>query len=234
MVAPALLLGGAALSGGLNAWGAHSANKAQASYIAKALKAYKSLLAEQSVSGKQALGAQQSALDAIKSGFASALGETSRLGDAGELAARQYGQQQLGQAEQSLIDRNMYNPEQVGYWSRGIGSDVLNLIMQNNERTAQARAGLMTDAGLATAGAYGNIAGQISSNFGQRAGLAENMIGIGANRQPYSADYGDSLGWLAAAMSQMGAKPSGGLTFFNNKAQSAASPNPYQTFPFMR
>lgn len=224
---PALMVGGALLSGGLNAWGAHSAKKDNEKFIRDALKAYKALLAEQSVSGKQALAARTSGLDAIKSGFAGALGETQRLGDAGDVAARQYGEQALGGATQMLIDRGMYNPEQVAYWSRGVGSDVVNMLQQNYERTAAQRAGLMTQGALATAGAYGDIAGQITQNFGQRAGLSENMIGIGANRQAYSQDYSNELGWLFAGLQKMnlfGGGDKSTPSMYQGKPMSPAGP----------
>jgi hypothetical protein len=203
MVSPALFLGGAALSAGLNAWGANSANKANAKYMKDALAAYKKLIGEQSVSGKQALGARQSGLEAIQSGFAGALAETSRMGDANEIGLRDQAQVLEGQATQDLINRGMFNPEQSAYNRRGISSDLYRLINQNNATTAAARAGIMQSGALATAGGYGDIASQITQNFGQKAGLAQNMIGLGASQQATSQNYGQDIGWLFAALSQM-------------------------------
>lgn len=235
MVSPALFLGGAALSGGLQAFGANAANKAQSANIAQILKAYKALLGEQSLAGKQALAAQNAGLGAIQGGFAGALAETNRLGDASEVAIRDQAQVLSGQAEQSLIDRGQFNPEHLGYMRRGISSDLMRLIGENNSRTASARAGLLTGGGLAQAGQHGAIANQISSNFGQRANLTSEMLGFQGSQQPYTQDYSNELGWLFAGLSKMGGGGGGGgsgLSYFKGQPQSAFSPNKFQTMPF--
>lgn len=230
-----LFLGGAALSARLNAFGANSAKKSQAATLKSILKQYKALLGEQSAAGKQALQAQQAGLQSIESGFAGALAETNRLGDAAEVAARDQAKVGMGQGAQMLINRGMYNPDQVQAWNRGISSDLMRMISENNARTASSRAGILAQGGLAAAGQQGQIAGQIGQNFGQRAGITDAMLGFQAQQQPIAQDYSNDIGWLFSALRQNPMSGSGAVSkpsYFKGKPMSPVSPNPYQMLPF--
>jgi hypothetical protein len=189
-------------SGALGAISSHSAASQQNDIYSQIIKALQGLKGEQRLAGQQALDYRKQGLDATRGGFNRALQETTRLGESAELDARELATQEIGQANQSLASRGMFNPEAMRYARVGIQGNLARNLGALAERVASVRAGLHTQGGLAEAGALGGLAGQVSSNFDQR----QNLVGAGLDFMAGSAPQGGApdLSWLFAGLGAMG------------------------------
>lgn len=203
MASPLLALGAMAAGGALDAISGAGAAKDQREMLKQVLRQMRELRGASRVAGGQALQARRRGLGAIRRGYGDALAETTRLGEASEMDARAIAEQQFGAAQQDLLSRGQFVPDHLGVSRLGIGDSLARTLAAINERVAGQRGGLMAQRGHAVAGAFGDIAGQIDSNFDRTASLTQSMLGFQASQQPYAQPVGRELGWIGAGLSML-------------------------------
>jgi len=190
------MLGGGLLGGGLDALGASKAEKARKDTLKKVLAQLAWLQGQSDVVGAQQLQELQRGLGDIRGGYQRALGETRNAGMAGETAARDVAAGQVGDADQLLLSRGMYDPQAQTSLRRGISSDLMRTIAGVRERVGAARANLLAQQGLAVGGARSGIAGQMGENFGRKSSLATQALGLQLDSVPQYQPQGANLGFL--------------------------------------
>lgn len=201
---------GAVVGAAANYYQSDQQKKAESKRFGKADSQINSLLSKQESTGRQSLAERMKALEAIQSGYGSALSETTRLGESSILDAQTQARQALGSDTRSLISMGRYSPDNLAFARAGQSSNLMRQIMQVNERTAAARAGILTQGAHATAGAHGDIANQLDKNFGQYAGIFGKKIDLGLSQQPVQKDYSQDIGWIAQGLGSMFGGAGGG------------------------
>lgn len=194
---------GAVVGAGANYYQSQQQKKAEAKRFGKADSQIGSLLSKQEATGRQSLAERMKALEAIQSGYAGALSETNRLGESSILDAQTQAAQALGSDTRSLLSMGRYSPENLAYARQGRSANLMRQIMAVNERTAAARAGILTQGAHATAGAHGDVANQLDRNFAGYAGIFGKKIDLGLSQQPVQQDYSQDIGWIARGLQSM-------------------------------
>ena len=195
------------LAGGLtDLIGGRSARKKQEAMFRRILGEYRALGSQLDVAGGQALQERRRGLRDIAGGFTSALAEIAGGERASITAAQDVATRDFGFAQQQLLNSGMYDPQALMTARRGISSDLSRTLAQISQATAQQRAGLLGQQGLAMGTARSGIADQYMQTFGARAGIAQGLTGAMGNIQYTSQPSGMAFGYLGSALDDILAK----------------------------
>lgn len=203
-------LAGAGIGGALDAFGANKAEKQRDEMIRRILRQLTGLQGEATVAGGQQLQERRRALKDVRGGFSRALAETANMGVAGATDARDAYVRGTGDDDQALLSRGMYDTQAVESARRGRSSDLTRALAEVRERVAAARAGLLTNQGMAVGAARGDIAGQIGSNFDRRYGIATDMASVRMANAPSYQPQGANIGMLLGSLFPTGGGTSTG------------------------
>jgi hypothetical protein len=194
------LLGAVGLGAAADAFGSNKAAKQQAATMKDVLRMMRGLQGEAGVAGQQQLQQLQRALRSIRGGYGQALAETANAGVAGETAARDSYTAGVGEADQALLSRGMFDPQAMASVRRGYSSDLTRALIGIRESVAANRAGLLTQRGNAVGSAQAGIAGQIGSNFDRRYNIGTDMASLQLSQQPTYQPQGQNIGWLLGSL----------------------------------
>jgi len=189
------------LAGGLSDMiGGRSARKKQEAMFRRILGEYRALGSQLDVAGSRSLQERRRGLRDIAGGFTGALAEIAGSERASITAARDVAERDFGFAQQQLLNSGMYDAQSLMTARRGISSDLSRTLAQISQATAQQRAGLLGQQGLAMASGRGAIADQHMQTFGARAGIAQGLTGAMGNIQYMSQPTGANFGLLGAGL----------------------------------
>jgi hypothetical protein len=213
------------LAGGLTDMiGGRSARKKQEAMFRRILGEYRALGSQLDVAGAQALQERRRGLRDIAGGFTGALAEIAGGERASVTAANDVATRDFGYAQQQALNAGQYDMQALTTARRGISSDLSRTIAQISQATAQQRAGLLGQQGLAMASGRGGIADQYMQNFGARAGITQGLTGAMGNVQFTSGSSGMAFGMLGSALDDILAKKSAPKTdFAGNPVASVGS-----------
>lgn len=231
---------GAALTAGVALYGANQQKKASDSANAATMAQEAAAQAFLAEGMKKAVSAQTKGMKGMEAGFDRAAGAVGMMGEATRGRAMRRGQQALGAADASAMNRGLGSSTVALNQRRGVQSDISNTMANIDESVAgllsqvhqnRARARLQGGSGLASIyqgfapqqarvamqnqHQSANVAGGLSAAAGSITKLLQQFGGFGGSESAMSLQQGQAIGQAGAYGAQLAGNTAMGLFGFN-------------------